>query len=83
VYDRPAPGVREELVRLTGRDDKGRLKGKLTRHLTPETGHPALRAHLAAVQALMRASPDWARFKKLLQRAFPRIGTNIEMVLEE
>jgi hypothetical protein len=83
VYDRLAPGVREELVRLTGRDDKGRLKNKLTQRLTPETGHPALKAHLAAVQALMRASPDWARFKKLLQRAFPRIGTNIEMVLEE
>lgn len=83
VYDRLAPGVREELHKLTPRDEHGRLKQRLTQRLTPETGHPALKAHLAALQALMRASADWTRYKRLLQRAFPKIGTTMEMPLDD
>lgn len=83
VYDRLAPGVRKELEILTGRDNEGRLKTKLHRRLTPELGHPALKAHLASIEALMRASSDWPRFKRLVQRAFPKIGTNLELQLDD
>ena len=83
IYDRLAPAVKDELHKLTERDEHGRLKNKLFQHLTPDTGHPALKAHLGAVEALMRASADWGRFRRLLQRAFPKIGTNLELAFAE
>ena len=74
VYDRLAPGVRAELHRLTPRDEKGRLKHKLFRHLTQDVGHPKLKEHLASSTALMRASDDWEGFYRLLNRALPKYG---------
>ena len=74
VYDRLAPGVRQELVRLTPRDEKGRLKHKLFQHLTDNIGHPKLREHLASVTTLMKASDNWDQFKHMLDRSLPRYG---------
>jgi hypothetical protein len=72
VYARLAPGVRQELHRLTPRDEKGRLKHKLFQSLTEETGSPRLKEHLASVIALMRASDDWEHFMRSLNRALPK-----------
>jgi hypothetical protein len=72
VYDRLAPGVRQELKRLTPRDDKGRHKHKLFQRLTEDVGHPKLREHLAAVIALMRASTNWDQFISMLDTALPK-----------
>ncbi|HYN15936.1 MAG TPA: P63C domain-containing protein, partial [Terriglobales bacterium] len=74
VYDRLAPGVRQELNRLTPRDEKGRLKHKLFQRLTEDVGHPKLREHLASVSSLMKASDSWDQFKRMLERALPRYG---------
>jgi len=74
VYDRLAPGVRQELNRLTPRDDKGRLKHKLFQRLTEDVGHPKLREHLASVVSLMKAADDWKTFVYMLNRALPRYG---------
>ncbi|MGB6690898.1 MAG: P63C domain-containing protein [Terracidiphilus sp.] len=74
VYDRLAPGVRQELNRLTPRDEKGRLKHKLFQRLTEDVGHPKLREHLASVTSLMKASDSWMQFTYLLNRALPRYG---------
>jgi P63C domain-containing protein len=83
VYDRLAPGVRAELKRLTPRDDKGRLRHHLHRHLTEDIGHPRLREHLSAVVALMKAAPDWRRFQSMLNRALPRYGDTMELGLDD
>jgi hypothetical protein len=72
VYRRLAPGVLDELQRVTPRDEKGRLKNKLFQRLTDEMGHPRLKEHLAAVVALMKASPDMDFFMSVLNRALPR-----------
>jgi hypothetical protein len=72
VYARLAPGVLEELRRVTPRDEKGRLKTHLHRRLTEDTGHPKLQQHLAAVTALMKASDSWHQFKPLVDRALPK-----------
>ena len=74
VYDRLAPGVRQELHRLTPRDEKGRLKNRLFQRLTEDVGHPKLREHLASIIALMRAADSWQQFKSMLDRALPRYG---------
>jgi P63C domain-containing protein len=74
VYDRLAPGVRQELNRLIPRDDKGRLKNKLFQRLTEDVGHPKLREHLVSVTVLMRASENWQSFKRMIDRSLPRYG---------
>jgi hypothetical protein len=82
IYDRLAPGVREELHRVVKRNKHGRPSEQLHRHITYEA-HPELVSYLTAVKALMRAAPDWRGFQRLLQRAYPKIGTNLELLLEE
>jgi hypothetical protein len=77
VYQRLAPGVRDELRRLTPRDEKGRLKTHLHRRLTEDLGHPRLREHLSAVIALMRISDSWNGFMMMIDRALPRYGKNL------
>jgi len=42
VYDRLAPGVRDELKRLTPRDERGRHKQRLHQRLSEDVGHPKL-----------------------------------------
>ncbi len=74
VYDRIAPLVRQELNRLTPRNEKGRLKHKLFQHLTADVGHPRLREHLDSVTSLMKAADSWEQFKMMLDRAKPRYG---------
>lgn len=82
VYERLAPGVLEELKRLTPRDDKGRLKTHYHRRLTEDLGHPRLREHLAAVIALMKASTTWDGFTQGLDRALPRFNKTVPLLLE-
>lgn len=77
VYKRLAPGVLEELKRVTPRDDQGRHKHQLHRRLTEDVGHPRLREHVAAVVALMKASDRWEDFTRALDRAFPKYGTTM------
>lgn len=81
VYRRLAPGVRDELRRLTPRDEKGRLKTHLHRRLTEEIGHPRLREHLAAVIALMRASATWDGFLRSIDMALPKYGDTMQLAL--
>ena len=79
VWDRLAPGIRKELERLNPKTDKGT---RLTRHhqwLTDDIGHPALQSHLSGVLALMRASSGWDQFKRMLQRAYPKVNTNLDL----
>jgi hypothetical protein len=82
VYHRLAPGVLEELRRLTPRDEKGRLRTHLHRRLSEDIGHPRLREHLAAVVALMRASTSWDGFMKSIDRALPPYGKTMPLPLE-
>jgi hypothetical protein len=72
IYARLAPGVLEELRRLSPKNDKGRRKNKLGAWLTPETGVPRLKEHLKAVTVLMKASDTWENFMPMLDRSLPR-----------
>jgi P63C domain len=67
--NRLAPGVRQELHRLTPRNEKERLKQELHQRLTEDVGHPKLREHLASVTKLMKASDSWNQFKRMLDKS--------------
>jgi len=72
VYKRLAPGVLEELQRLTPRTKRGHRAHKFHQRLTEDAGHPKLREHLAAVITLMKAFDEWDDFKKALDRSLPK-----------
>lgn len=73
IYERLAPAVLRELKRINPPDEKKRHK---QHHgwLTEDVGHPKLRDHLMGIIALMRAAPNWASFKRMLERAYPKKG---------
>lgn len=72
VYDRLAPGIREELNRINPNNEKGQRKHKNFQWLTQQIGYQRLKQHLAAVTVLMKVFDDWDVFKKNLDRALPR-----------
>lgn len=72
VYSRLAPGVLAELRTKNPTTETGRRKHKNFQWLTEDVGNPKLLQHLAAVIALMKASPDWDGFKLLIDRALPK-----------
>ena len=80
VYARLAPGVLEELQRVNPHLPSRRRQHKHHHWFTPELGHPKLREHLVGVLALMRASPDWSSFMRLLKHAYPKKGENVPIL---
>ena len=80
IYKRLAPGVRKELKRLTPRSEKGYLKNKLYRWLTPDIGDPKLEAHIGKIVTVMKLSDDWLGFQRNLDRAgIHRYTDNLEL----
>jgi hypothetical protein len=82
IYKRLAPGVLEELKRVTPKDDSGRHKHKLFRRLTSNVGYPKLREHLGGVVATMKLSNDYKDFISKLDRLYPRYGETIPLPLD-
>ena len=76
IYKRLAPGVWEELKRLTPRTPSGYYKNKLFQRLTEDVGHPKLREHLVGVVMLMKYSPNWKVFMDRLDMEYPQWGKN-------
>jgi hypothetical protein len=74
VYKRLAPGVLDELRRVTPRNDQGRPRHKYFQHLTSNIGYPKLREHLGSVVTLMKLSHDWPDFVWKLDQIHPRVG---------
>ncbi len=80
VYARLAPAILDELRR---KNPKNRSGNRIHRHhqwFTTEPGHPKLKEHLAAVIALMRASPNWIAFQRNMARSLPK--QNEQFMLE-
>ena len=73
VYKRLAPGVLDELKRVTPKLGSGRLANKLFQHLTTNRGYPKLREHLGAVVTMMQLSRNWHDFMAKLDRLRPRL----------
>ena len=83
IYARLAPGVLDELKRINPTISPGRRKHLQYRWFTPEPGYIKLNQHIAAVCALMRASPNMDAFKRNLNRAFPIENSQILMPFDE
>lgn len=73
VYKRLAPGVANELKRVTPRNEDGRPKAKYFQSLTGNLGYPKLQQHLGKVIATMSFSSDYEDFKTKLDKIAPRM----------
>lgn len=83
VYQRLAAGVLDELKRINPPDETGHRKHRHHQWLTTEVGHPKLRDHLNGVIALMRAATSWDQFKRMIDRAFPKLNTTMMLPFPE
>lgn len=81
IYERLAPGLIDELERLNPKED-GSRKSRHHQWLSTDIGHTALAQHLHAVIGFMRACSTWEQFIDMLDRAFPKKGHTIPMLLE-
>ena len=79
VYERIAPGVLAELRERNPIMPQGWRKNKHHQWFTPEFGHPKLLQHIEGVTALMRAAGSWESFKRALDRAYPKTGSQFSM----
>lgn len=82
VYKRLAPGVLEELKRVTPKRESGRPKDKFFQRLTSNIGYPKLREHLGSVVTAMKLSSTWHDFMEKLDRLHPRYGETIPLPLD-
>lgn len=84
VYDRLPPGVLPKLQELNPKDiETKRRKHRHHQFLSEDVGQPDLRDHILQIIPLMRVSRTWDGFQKLLDVAFPRKGTQMDLVLED
>jgi len=83
VYKRIAPGVLDELKRVSPRTESGRYKDKLFQRLTSNVGYPKLREHLGSVVTIMKLSDDWPEFKQKLDQLHPRFGETMPIPFDE
>jgi hypothetical protein len=83
VYQRLAPGVLDELQKRNPKDEKGNREGKHHQLLTPDLGIPVLQNHLFATTKFMEASATWDQFYRSMQRAFPKLNSNLVLNFPE
>jgi hypothetical protein len=83
VYERLAPGILQELEQRNPKDERSRRQHRHHQWLTEDVGHPALAQHIHAVTGLMRASTNWKQFHALLDKAFQKRGSIVQLELIE
>lgn len=84
VYERLPQGVLGRLQELNPTSEMTkRRRYKHHQFLSEEVGQPDLRDHILQILPIMRISKDWRTFKRHLDVAFPKSGTQIEMDIDE
>lgn len=82
IYDRLAPGVKQELKEQAEKNEKGKIKHRLHQRLTPDLGHPKLRELLVSVTTIMKLSGQWIDFKEKLDRIHPSYSKSLPLPFE-
>lgn len=83
IYERLPEGVLGKLRELNPtQEETKRRRWKHHQFLSQEVGQPDLRDHILQVLPIMRISKDWASFKRHLNIAFPKLGSQGDLDLE-
>ena len=87
VYERIAPGLKNELQTKSPKDEKGRRKNKLHQWLTEDIGNPMLSQHLHSIIMFQRLALSngygWKRFLNMVDRVLPKRGATLEIPFPE
>ena len=82
IYEQLPPGVLEELRHRNPKDEAGRRRARMHQFLSEDIGNPHLERQIAATTAVLRVADNWPMFKRMFNRAFPKSGTQIDMLPE-
>lgn len=86
VYDRLGPGITEELIRKTPKNDKGYRPNRLHQWLSQDIGDPMLATHMHSILMFQRLAIangyGWKRFLHMVDQVLPRKGNTLELPLE-
>jgi hypothetical protein len=84
IYERLPDGVLQKLRELNPtKDETKRRKHKHHQFLSAEVGQPDLRDHILQIIPVMKISKDWNTFKRHLDVAFPKRGTQFDLLSDE
>lgn len=83
IYERIAPNILKELERKNPKNEKGYRDYKHFQFLTDEVGEPKLREFFGGLIALARATSSWRKYTELVERAYPKIGDQLDLFIEE
>lgn len=86
IYDRLGPGITEELISKTPKNEKGYRPNRLHQWLSDEIGDPMLATHMHSILMFQRLAIangyGWKRFLHMVDQVLPRRGNTIELPLE-
>lgn len=86
IYDRLGPGITEELIRKTPKNEKGYRPNRLHQWLSEDIGDPMLATHMHSVLMFQRLAIangyGWKRFLHMVDQVLPRRGNTLELPLE-
>lgn len=86
VYERLGPGILNELVRKTPKNEKGYRPTKLHQWLTEDIGDPMLAQHMHSILMFQRLAIangyGWKRFVHMVNQVLPKRGTTLELPFE-
>jgi hypothetical protein len=83
VYKRLGPGVLEELIRKSPKNEHGNRQNRLHQWLTDDVGDPMLAQHLHSLIMMQRVAIasgyGWLRFVHMVDQAMPRKGDTLHL----
>ncbi|WP_425404009.1 P63C domain-containing protein [Hwanghaeella sp.] len=86
IYDRLGPGITEELMKKTPKNEKGYRPNRLHQWLSDDIGDPMLATHMHSILMFQRLAIangyGWKRFLHMVDQVLPRKGNTLELPLE-
>lgn len=86
IYDRLGPGITEELIRKTPKNEKGYRPNRLHQWLSQDIGDPMLATHMHSILMFQRLAIangyGWKRFLHMVDQVLPKKGSTLELPLE-
>ena len=85
VYQRLGPGILDELIRKSPKNENGHRPNKLHQWLNEEIGDPMLAQHLHSIILFQRLAISngygWKRFLHMVNQVLPKKGSTLELPL--
>lgn len=86
IYDRLGPGITDELIRKTPKNEKGYRPNRLHQWLSEDIGDPMLATHMHSILMFQRLALangyGWKRFLHMVDQVLPRRGSTLELPFE-